>query len=203
MKLWEPGQGVILREVWRNRVYSIVPVRVAYDSLNCSALYLPPHTTSLWPHTREGETIRIPQDDWVLDGGPWEGGDVLYLVQPGLGYITSAVWDDNHVLDHWKIDLVEPVRRTSLGFDYMDQLLDIIVSTDRSTWHWKDEDEVGEAVTRGICTEEQARDLFRRGESAIRAMQTHEPPFDRKWEIWEPDPAWRILFDLPAGWDRV
>lgn len=31
MKLWEPGQGIVLREVWRGRVYSIIPVRVAQD----------------------------------------------------------------------------------------------------------------------------------------------------------------------------
>jgi Protein of unknown function (DUF402) len=203
MKLREPGQGVILREVWHDKVYSVVPVRVVHDSSNWSALYLPPHTKSLWPHTREGETIRIPVDEWILDGGPWEGGDVLYIVQPGLGYITSAAWDDDHIFEHWKIDLVEPVRRTPLGFDYMDQLLDIIVSADRSTWRWKDEDEVQEAQALGIFTAQQVGDLFRRGELAIQALQTNEPPFDEDWEHWKPDPAWRVLFQLPDGWERV
>ena len=173
MKLREPGQGVILREVWHNKVYSVIPVRVALDSPGWSALYLPPHTISLWPHTREGRTIRIPQDDWVLDGGPWEGGDVLYLVQPGMGYIASAVWDVNSLFDHWKIDLVQPARRTALGFDYMDQLLDIIVSDDRLSSRWKDEDEVREAQARGIFTGEQAGELIDRGRRAIHALQAY------------------------------
>lgn len=203
MEFWKPGQGIILREVWHNKVYSAIPLRVVQDSFDWSALYLPPRTISLWPHTREGVTIRIPVDEWILDGGSWEGGDVLYLVQPGSGYTAIGFWDDNHIFDGWKIDLGEPVRRTSLGFDYMDQLLDIIVSADRSTWRWKDEDEVGEAQARGIFTAEQVNNLYQRGERALQAMQANEPPFDVEWENWKSDPAWRVPFDLPEGWEHI
>lgn len=203
MKLWEPGQGIALREVWRGRVYSIIPVRVAQDMSSWTALYLPPNTSSLWPHTRDGETLRIPVDEWVLDGGPWTGGDILYLFQPGLGYTATAFWDKERVFEGWKIDLVEPIHRTRLGFDYMDQLLDILVSADRSTWRWKDEDEVLEARARGVFTAQQAGDLYRRGEGALQALLAGEPPFDRDWVNWTPDPSWRIPVDLPEGWEIV
>ena len=203
MKLWESGQGIVMREVWQDKVYSIVPLRVAQDLGSWTALYLPPRTQSLWPHTREGVTIRIPAAEWVLDGGPWEGGDVLCLVQPGLGYTVAAHWDNDHSLDHWKIDLVEPVRRTWLGFDYMDQLLDIIVSADRSMWRWKDEDEVREAQARGLFSAEQVGDLYRRGERALQALRAKEPPFDGGWETWKPTPDLRAPFDLPDGWEQV
>lgn len=203
MEFWKPGQGIILREIWHNKVYSVIPLRVVQDSLDWSALYLPPQTSSLWPHTRDGVTIRIPVDEWVLDGGPWEGGDVLYLIQPGSGYTVIGFWDDNHTFEGWKIDLGEPVRRTSLGFDYMDQLLDIIVSADRLTWRWKDEDEVRAAQSRGILTAEQVHDLYQRGEGAVQVIQANEPPFDGNWENWKPDPAWRVPFDLPQGWEQV
>lgn len=201
MNVWKAGQGVIMREVWRNKVYSVIPLRVVIDTSSWSALYLPPQTRSLWPHTLDGITIRIPVDEWILDGGPWEGGDVLSFVQPGFGYTVTAVWNTAHVLDHWKIDLVEPVQRTSLGFDYMDKLLDIIVSPDRSTWHWKDEDELSEAQARGMFTSEQVSDLYQRGEKALHALQSNEAPFDNGWENWIPDPAWKIPFTLPEGWE--
>ena len=203
MKLWKPGQGIILREVWLNKVYSVIPLRVVQDAADWSALYLPPRTFSLWPHTREGATIRIPVDEWVLDGGPWEGSDVLYLVQPGAGYTVIGFWDENQIFNGWKIDLGEPVRRTPLGFDYMDQLLDIIVSADRSAWRWKDEDEVRHALALGIFTAEQVHDLYQRGELAIQRMQSSKPPFNGDWEHWKPDPSWRVPFNLPEGWDRV
>ena len=85
----------------------------------------------------------------------------------------------------------------------MDQLLDIIVSADRSAWRWKDEEEVLEAQTRGIFTEEQVRDLYQRGEHAIQTLLENQPPFDRGWESWKPNPAWRTPFDLPQGWEKI
>ena len=63
MKLWEPGQGIVIREVWRNKVYSICPVRVAQDSTGWTALCLPPQAIALYPHTRQGVPIRILLDE--------------------------------------------------------------------------------------------------------------------------------------------
>jgi hypothetical protein len=203
MRLWEPGQGIVMREVWRDKVYTIFPVRVVQDSSSWTALCLPPHAVALYPRTPEGVPIRIPVDEWVLDGGPWTGGDVLYLVHVGLGYTATGSWDDDHIFGGWKIDLVEPVRRTPLGFDYMDQLLDIIISADRSIWRWKDDDEVREAQARGIFTADQVSDLYQRGERALQALLANEPPFDGDWENWRPNPAWRVPFDLPQGWEQV
>jgi len=202
MKLCEPGQGIILREVWQNKVYSVTPVRVVQDSANWIALYRPPHTSNLWPHTLDGKTLRIPQDEWILDGGPWPRG-ILYLVHVGVGYTYSGAWDEDHIFGGWKIDLAEPMRRTALGFDYMDQLLDVIVDADRSSWYWKDEDEVREAQARGILTAEQVRDLYLRGERAVLAIQKNEPPFDGNWENWNPTPALCEPFDYPKGWERL
>ena len=203
MKLWEPGQGIVMREVWHDKVYSIFPARVVQDSSSWTVLCLPRQAIALYPHTPEGVPLRLPQDEWVLDGGPWTGGDVLYLVHTGVGYTFTGSWDDDHIFRGWKIDLVEPVRRTPLGFDYMDQLLDIIVSADRSTWRRKDEDEVREAQARGIFTAEQVSDLYQRGERAFQAIRANEPPFDGDWENWRPNPAWLVTFDLPQGWEQV
>ena len=203
MKLWEPGEGIVMREVWRNKAYSIFPVRVVQDSTTWVTLCLPQQAIALYPHTPEGADIRIPQEEWVLDGGPWQGGDVLYFVHVGIGFKFGASWDENHSFQGWKIDLIEPIRRTALGFDYMDQLLDIIVSADRATWYQKDEDEVQEAQARGLFTSEQVRDLYKRGDRALEMLLRNEPPFDREWENWRPDPAWLVTFDLPQGWERV
>ena len=201
-KLWEPSQAIVMREVWQNKVYSVTPLRVVQDSSSWVALYRPPNSTNLWPHTRKGETIRIPQDEWVLKGEPWPKG-IFYLVHVGVGYTFSGAWDEDHIFGRWKIDLIEPVRRTSLGFDYMDQFLDIIVSADRSKWYWKDEDEVCEAQERGILTEEKVGDLYRRGERAVQTIMENEPPFDGNWKNWRPNPAFDEPFDFPNGWEHV
>lgn len=203
MKLWEPGQVLVIREIWRNKVYSVTPVRVVQDSMDWSALYLPPQTPCLWPHTRDGISVHIPTDEWVLDGGAWTRSDVLYLIQLGSGYTVVGFWDDDYFFNSWKINLEKPMRRTRYGFDYMDQILDIVVSADRSMWHWRDEDEVREAQARGIFTAEQVDGLYQLGKRAVQSLLTNEPPFDRDWENWRPNPAWRIPLDLPQGWEQV
>lgn len=203
MKIWEPGQVIVIREIWQNKVYSVTPVRIVQDSVSWSALYLPPQTPCLWPHTLEGETIRIPTDEWVLDGSPWTSSDVLFLVQPGSGYTAVGFWDDDYLFHSWKINLEKPMHRTPLGFDYMDQLLDIIVSADLSTWRWKDEDEVRQAQALGIFTAEQVSELYQLGERALQEILANDPPFDGNWENWKPDPDWRVPLELPQGWEQV
>jgi hypothetical protein len=40
------------------------------------------------------------------------------------------------------------------------------------------------------------------GERAVRRILDREPPFDRDWTTWRPDPSWPVPI-LPEGWDRV
>ncbi len=202
MKLWEPGEVIVVREVLRNKVYSAVAMRVVQDSPDFSALYISPRTPYFWPHTLDGENIRIQTDEWVLRKDQWPFGDALYLIQPGSGYTIVAIWNEMF-FDHWKINLEEPMRRKALGFDHMDQLLDIIVSADRSIWSWKDEDEIQQAQAGGIFTAEQVRELYQRGERAVQLLQAKQPPFDKDWENWKPDLSWRAPLNLPEGWVQV
>lgn len=192
-----------MRELWCGKVYSVMPVRVVQDTVDWSVLYLSPHTPCLIPHTLEGIMIRIPTDTWILQNVPYECGGSLYMVQPGSGYTVIAFLDEKRNFDHWKINLEEPMRRTSLGFDYMDQLLDIIISADRSTWKWKDEDEVRQARARGIFTAAQVSELYQRGERAVQSLLANGPPFNGNWEKWKPDPVWRAPLELSEGWDCV
>ncbi|HSG43003.1 MAG TPA: DUF402 domain-containing protein [Anaerolineales bacterium] len=138
-----------------------------------------------------------------MDGEAWTSSDVLFLVQPGSGYTAVGFWNDDYTFHSWKINLEEPMRRTPLGFDYMDQLLDIVVSADRLTSHWKDEDEVCQAQALGIFTAEQVRELYQLGERAVQSMQANESPFNGNWEKWSPKSDWRVPLDFPQGWDQV
>jgi predicted RNA-binding protein associated with RNAse of E/G family len=98
----------------------------------------------------------------------------------------------------WYVNLQEPIRRTPLGFDYMDHMLDIVIEPDLS-WRWKDEHEIDEAVANGMVTRAWADEMRREGERVIERLEGHRPPFCDGWESWQPDPAWPIP-ELPAGW---
>jgi hypothetical protein len=101
----------------------------------------------------------------------------------------------------WYVNLQEPLARTPLGFDTVDHLLDVVVELDRSSWRWKDEDELEEGVGAGMFSPADARRFRSWGERARDRVLRGDPPFDRDWSAWRPDPAWPVP-ELPAGWDR-
>ena len=82
----------------------------------------------------------------------------------------------------------------------MDQTLDIVVQPDMSSWRWKDEDEFGEALEKGIYSAKQALEIRAEGERALKRLLAREPPFDERWENWRPDPTW-IKPKIEDGWE--
>jgi predicted RNA-binding protein associated with RNAse of E/G family len=97
--------------------------------------------------------------------------------------------------------LEDPLHCTALGFDFLDQFLDIIVKPDLSGWHWKDEDELAEAVELGLISKERAAAMRAEGEKVALWIQSGKSPFNG-WEKWRPDPAWKAPV-LPEGWDKI
>ena len=77
-----------------------------------------------------------------------------------------------------------------MGFDTQEHVLDVLIPADRSTWSWKDEDELASAVADGLFTAEEADRFRAAGERAVEQILLREPPFDEDWEGWRPDPAW-------------
>ena len=98
--------------------------------------------------------------------------------------------------DGWYVNLEEPWRASSVGWDTRDLALDIVVERDGS-WRWKDEDHLAAAVERGWITPEKASAVRAEGERVLAAW-----PFPTGWEDWRPDPRWEVPH-LPAGWDET
>jgi Protein of unknown function (DUF402) len=91
------------------------------------------------------------------------------------------------------VNFEEPARRTSLGWDYRDHKLDLIVRPGGSV-EWKDEDELAQAGAAGLLDE-----------AAVRAEAERvlaDPPWPTGWERWRPEPTWRVPV-LPEGWEGV
>src|SRR5262249_24542348 len=83
---------------------------------------------------------------WELEGRPWHSYRVLRLMRWGAGHSLELLFherDDSFA--GWYVNLQEPLRRSPVGFDTDDLVLDIWVEPDGS-WHWKDEDELEIAV---------------------------------------------------------
>jgi hypothetical protein len=78
--------------------------------------------------------------DWRLVDAVWVWDSVL-LICPGEAHAVHIMRGEgrgNTELAGWYINLQEPVRRTELGFDFMDEELDVVVQPDLSGWEWKE-----------------------------------------------------------------
>ena len=202
MGRWQPRDHIVLREIWRGRVWSGRPYTVVEDGPCRLVLYAKAGVRWVRPCRADGAAPRIRKAGWVLREDAWST-EALRIVTPGSRHSVLLLWTAGFgELLLWYVNLEEPLTRTPIGFDYLDQLLDIEIAPDLSSWKWKDEDEVEEAVARGVMTPGDAGRARDEGERVIAALDAGEPPFSEPWERWRPDPGWAAP-GLPDGWDDV
>jgi len=191
-----------MRGVWRGKLWWAAPVTIVKDAPDLIALYWKAGTPNMAPAKRP-----TPHDllfnEIHLVPRKWTETDVLMLVTPGSSHAVYVMWETRQAkLRQWYIDLQEPLHRTELGFDTMDHLLDIVISADLSTWHWKDKDEFEEAIALGVFSTEEAQSIYAEGERALKLFQTRKSPFCDGWENWSPPRQWEIPV-MPKGWDKI
>lgn len=199
---WSAGAAILLREVRQGQIWSVKPVTVVQDTPGLVALWLAPGTRWLQPQRPDGGRVGVVdvlRDAWVLTEVIWLGGGALILQDPADAHALIGFRDDDNLrLASWYLNLQAPLRRTPHGFDTLDHILDIVVSRDRRTWAWKDEESLAEAVSRGVVTSESAHAIRSEGERALRLLLAGDPPFAPEWEAWTPNPAWGIPALSPA-----
>lgn len=205
MRRFRSGEVVVWRSVGIDNVVGRAwPMTVVRDD-DLIALYLRPGTVFKIATGKMGG----PRDRVVLrpDGshrdGIWGAIDALLLYRPGDAHSAWRFqWAEDQTLKMWYVNLEEPWVRTSQGFDSRDHGLDVIVAADLATWSWKDEDEIDWGLAQGRLSAAAVAAYRAEGERAANRILRHEPPFDRDWTAWRPDPAWPRPV-LPVGWDVV
>ena len=188
---WAVGDAIVLREMWLGRVWAEIPAIIVQDGMP-RLLYFPAGNVFQYAADPAGRELRLYAERWAL-AERTSTEHMLSFSWPEVAHAILAIWDRQWRFSRWYINLETPLRRTSVGFDFVDHCLDVVVSADRTSWRWKDEDELEEAVARGIFTSGEARAFREEGRRALRRLLDREPPFDRDWDAWRPDPVWRGL----------
>jgi hypothetical protein len=199
---WKPGDAVVLRGVWRGRPWWACSATIVQDAPDLLAVFWRAGSPTATPTARPTPGDHLSNMVHLV-AGSWVETDVLMMVPTGAAHAVYVMWEAGQTnLRCWYVNLQEPLRRTVIGFDTMDQLLDIVMSADRSVWQWKDEAEFQEAVALGVYSPDQARAIRAEGERVIALSRANQSPFCDGWEQWSPPEEWTIP-GLPAGWDRV
>ncbi len=202
---FNPGQTIVLREMWDGKIWSARPAIVVQDEPELMAFYIPTGTAvrvHIAPNGSPAIVDNRARSDWILEQVEWPEFNRLKLVIPGTGYSVILFKDSkDYILLTWYINLEDPLGRIGLGYDSIDLLLDITVSPDLSEWHWHDEDELEEAVSAGLISSFKTKALYTEGERVVTWLQSGKSPFNG-WGKWRPDPSWQIPV-LPDGWDIV
>ena len=192
------GEGIVLREVWQDRVFEARPTIVVEDEPSQVVLLLPAGARCGVPIDGEGRELRLPDREWRLEVRPHGPQPILSFAWPHTPYAVLLWTVERRRV--WYVNLQEPLRRTSIGFDTVDHALDVLIEPDGTGWSWKDEDELREAVAGGLFSAQEAAEFRRWGERAVERVMERRPPFDQEWISWRPDPSWSTP-KLPPGWD--
>jgi Protein of unknown function (DUF402) len=195
------GSPIVLREIWRGRVFEARPTIVVQDDPHQTMLYLPGGVRCGVPTGPDGRELRLPDADWRLEIRARGDDPILSFAWPEMPY-SVLLWTAGGGRRVWYVNLQDPLERTPIGFDTVDHALDVLVELDRSSWRWKDEAELDRAVDRGLFSRVDAEEFRRWGERARDRILSAEPPFDRSWSGWRPDPSWSFP-QLAPGWDEI
>ena len=169
---------------------------VIADTERITALYLAAGTPIKNKSTYRSD--HLPIGDWEIVDDVWRD-DLIRLKYADDAHAYYAMWKGDR-FHRWYINLESPYRRTPIGFDFTDHVLDLVVRPDLAGWRWKDEDELTRAVALGLVTQAQADAFYAEGQRAISRLAARRSPFADGWETWRPDPAWPVP-PLPCNWD--
>jgi hypothetical protein len=177
----------VLRQLFRDRVWSATPSLIAHDDADLTVLWLPPGLTYAIGDALFGE--------WAYRLRVMRRGQIR-LLRRGEPFSVFLFFNHDATFRGWYVNIERAQRRTQLGFDYEDDLLDV----------WRpvageaellDEDELEEAVARGFVSKERAEEIRSNAESVLA-----DPPWPTGWEDWKPEAGWQLP-ELPPGWEEV
>jgi hypothetical protein len=136
--------------------------------------------------SRAGRRLRMPTEEWSLEPTHTFDSGVLGLHVPGTQHSVLVIFNPPPGDAAWYINLESDLQRTERGFEYEVHVLDILVQADLTTWRWKDDDELAEAVDLGLFTAQQAAEFRAEGERALEWLLSRRAPYDRDWLSWRP-----------------
>jgi protein associated with RNAse G/E len=206
--MWNPGDVITWRGIFRERVWHAQTVIVVKDSQDETVVALLPGTECMAPEGylqgKQSDKRRWNFKDkyWELEKYDWRTNRLLILLRPNQFYSTMYFWDHatNEFLCYY-MNFQLPFRRSASGIDTLDLDLDLIINPDFS-FEWKDEEDYQKAIEHEIISSEWVQGIENAMGDIFNELEKRQYPFDGSWLDWTPDSPWTPP-KLPENWDRV
>ena len=167
----DPGDHVVLRNVFDGRVQTVFSSIVVTDTPELIVTWLPLGAPVLSGVSNadavsDGGKGHISAETmaakaWTMVPRNWHTAGTLRLKNPRSMWSLWVFWDEGMTTQKgWYINIDAPYKRTRFGFDTWDMFLDVVVESDRKSWRYKDEDEFAEAIEAGLFTEREAAEVW-------------------------------------------
>lgn len=196
MRLFQPGETVVRREVMRGEVWFAYPSICVSDDGNELVTFLPGGTHFGFP---SHGAFPAGEHPWKAAGHQfWNGHGMLAIHWADVDHAIFVFWEGpERTRDCWYFNLQDAPRRTSIGFDTVDHELDIVWKNGAPTWEWKDVDEF--AATGELRYPGRTHEIQAEGDRIAKALDAGERWWDSSWGDWTPDASWTAPV-LPANW---
>ena len=118
-------------DIRNSTIWVVLPMTTVQDTPDLLAFYRPTGTTSKRRCSLTGGEVTARK----RKNGSWRLCDIfsndlelLRLTLPGENYSILLFWTHpSREFKYWYINLEDPQRRTRLGFDFSDRILDLII----------------------------------------------------------------------------
>lgn len=191
---WSTGDHVLFRQLWSSRVWAAIPATIVEDSNHLVSLYIAPGTTFAGPDCSRDEHLHVAASSaWESKRYEWTGQHHLWSSLPGEAASIWTIWsasDWTHV--GWKVNPETPIKRTPLGFDTTDHVLDAVISADLTSWQLKDEDELAVAVELGLFTAAEGERIRQAAQRVAAECVTSRSQQLLAWAAWRPPSQWKL-----------
>jgi hypothetical protein len=223
MRLFQPGETVVRREIMRGEVWFAYPSICVSDDGDQLVTFLPGGTHFGFPSQGAFPAGEHP---WKAAGHTfWNGHGMLAIHWAEVDHAIFVFWNnggaslsgsaaaaarhdsplspgEERVRDCWYFNLQDAPRRTPIGFDTVDHELDIVWKNGAPTWEWKDVDEF--AATGELRYPGRTHEIQAEGDRIAKALDAGERWWDASWEYWTPPvleagSGWTAP-ELPANW---
>jgi hypothetical protein len=199
---WSSGDHVVFRQVWPGGVWAAIPATVIEDSSEQISVYVAPDTKFAGLNCTRQEYLRVAASGaWECLFYEWTGQHHVWASAPGDACSIWTMWsatDWTHL--GWKVNPETPLKRTAIGFDTTDHVLD--ASADLSSWQWKDEEEFATAIELGLFTAAEGERIRQETRRVVSQCVTSRRQQLQAWTVWRPPAGWTLPV-LSNSWETA